>query len=97
MMEIPGSLVINWDQTEIHYVPVSQWTMEREGIKWIEITGNQDKHQITAVFAVMMNGNFLPPQLVYTGKIPKCLPKVDFPKHWDITYTKNHWCVMRLS
>ena len=33
MMEIPGSLVINWDQTGIQYVPVSQWTMEREGMK----------------------------------------------------------------
>ena len=49
MMEIPGSSVINWDQTGIQYVPVSQWTMEREGMKWIEITGNQDKRQITAV------------------------------------------------
>ena len=50
MMEIPGSLVINWDQTGIQYVPVSQWTMEREGMKWIEISGNQDKRQITAVY-----------------------------------------------
>ena len=37
MMEIPGSLAINWDQTGIQYVPVSQWTMEKEGMKWIEI------------------------------------------------------------
>ena len=92
MMEIPSSLVINWDQTGIQYVPVSQWTMEREGMKRIEITDNQDKHQITAVFVVTMNGNFWPPQLVYAGKTPKCLPKVDYCKDWDITYTEKHWC-----
>ena len=61
-------------------------------MKRIEMTGNQDKRQITAVFAVTMNGNFLPPQLVYAGKTPKCFPKVDFPKDWDITYTENHRC-----
>ena len=92
MMEIPGSLVINWDQTGIQYVPVSQWTMEREGMKWIEITGNQNKRQITAVFGVTMDGNFLPPQLVYAGKTPKRLPNIDFPEDWDITFTENHWC-----
>ena len=90
MMEIPGSLVINWDQTGIQYVPVSQWTMEREGMKWIEITGNQNKCQITTVFGVTMDGNFLPPQLVYAGKTPKRLPNIDFPEDWDITFTENH-------
>ena len=40
MVEIPGLLVINWDQTEIQYVHVLQLTMEREGMKQIEITGS---------------------------------------------------------
>ena len=31
MEEIPGDLVINWDQTGIHYVPVSSWTMAKAG------------------------------------------------------------------
>ena len=30
MDEIPDKLVINW--TGIHYVPVSSWTMEKEGV-----------------------------------------------------------------
>ncbi len=28
MENIPSDLVINWDQTGMHYVPVSSWTME---------------------------------------------------------------------
>lgn len=47
--EIPPTLVINWDQTGIHYVPVSSWTMEKEGSKRIELVGIDDKRQLIAV------------------------------------------------
>ena len=54
MMDIPACLVINWDQMGIHYVPVSNWTMEREGLKRIAVTGSEDKRQITATFGATM-------------------------------------------
>jgi len=38
-----------------------------------------------------MDGIFLPPQLIYQGESPKCLPEIRFPEDWDITYTLNHW------
>ena len=43
MEDIPESLIINWDHTGIHYVPVGAWTMEKEGSKRVEITGTDDK------------------------------------------------------
>ena len=58
--EIPLDLIINWDQTDINYVPVSSWTMEVEGSKRVEFVGKDDKRQITAVFGGSMTGNFLP-------------------------------------
>ena len=91
MEEIPSELVINWDQTGIHYVPVSSWTMAKEGSKRVEIAGIDDKRQITAVFGGTMAGDFLPPQLIYQGKTSKCLPSVDFPSTWHVTFTENHW------
>ncbi len=91
MEEIPGELIVNWDQTGIHYVPVSSWTMEREGSKRVEIAGINDKRQITAVFAGTLVGDFLPPQLIYQGKTKKSLPSVEFPSNWHVTYTDNHW------
>ena len=33
MDEIPTDLVINFDQTALHFVPVSKWTVEAEGTK----------------------------------------------------------------
>ena len=103
MDEIPDELVINWDQTGIHYVPVSSWTMEKEGSKRIEIVGSDDKRQLTAVFGASLAGDFLPPQLVYKGKTSRCLPVgVKFPSDWDLTYRiagyfhvdliSNGWC-----
>ena len=91
MEEIPPDLIINWDHTGINYVPVSKWTMEKEGTERIEITGIDDKRQFTAVFAGGMSGEFLPVQLIYQGKINVCLPKVKFPDGWDITYSPTHW------
>ena len=85
--EILDSLVINWDQTGINYIPVSQWTMAVEGSKRVENAGAADKRQITAVFGALLAGDFLPPRLVYTGKTFKCLPTVEFPNDWDITCT----------
>ena len=42
MDNIPPDLVINWDQTGMQYVPVSSWTMSKEGSKGLEICGIDD-------------------------------------------------------
>ena len=88
--EVPPCLVINWDQTEIKYVPVSNWIMAKQGAKKVEIVGVSDKRQITAVFAGTLSGTFLPPQIIYKGKTKACLPKVTFPTDWHITFSHNH-------
>ena len=49
-------LPVNWDHTGLKYVPVSSWAMAKEDSKQVEISGNDDKHQITAVFAVTLDG-----------------------------------------
>lgn len=70
MEEIPAELILNWDQTGIKMVPSSSWTMERKGVKRVEMTGVDDKRQITAVFCGSLIRDFLPVQLVYKGKTP---------------------------
>ena len=90
--KIPPALIINWDQTAINYVPPASWTMEVQGSKRVDLAGKDDKREITACFAGSMEGNFLPPQLVYEGKTPRCLPQVNFPNDWHVTYSPTHWC-----
>jgi len=92
MDEIPAQSIVNWDQTGINYIPVSNWTMEQAGSKCVEVVGKDDKRQIIALFRCIMSGDFLPPQLVYQGKTNRCLPQYAFSSSWDITFTENHWC-----
>ena len=54
---------------------ISSWTMEKEGVKRVEVTGKDEKRQLTALFACSMSGDFLPIQLVYQGKTMKYLLK----------------------
>ena len=86
--DIPPELIINWDQTAIHYVPVLVNGGRRK--QRTEVVGNDDKWQITAYFAGSMVGDFLPLQLVYEGKTIHCLPQVEFPRGWHITYSSTH-------
>ena len=75
--EIPPSLLINWDHTEINNVPVSSWTKESEGPNRVEMVekGN-NKRQIMAVFGCSLTGYFIPSQLNYQGKTTRCLPHI---------------------
>ena len=65
--------------------------MNRKGTNCVGISGLDNKRQITALFACTTAGHFLPIQLIYCGRTPKCLPKVTFPSHWYIMCTPNHW------
>ena len=41
--EIPKSLVFNWNQTAIRYVPVPDWTMDKKETKKVKLAGLDDK------------------------------------------------------
>jgi len=65
--------------------------MEKEGAKTVPIAHNDDKRQLTAVLAVTAAGGYLPQQLLYQGKMPKCHPQVAFPDGWDVWHSEYHW------
>ena len=89
MEEIPGELVLNWDQTGIKLDPSSSCTMEKRGERRVEEVGVNDKRQITAVFCGIALGDFLPLQLIC--KSARCHPRYPFPLEWHITHSPNHW------
>ena len=91
MEEIPSPLILNWDHTGLKYVLVLSWTMAKEGAKKVSIAGIEDKCQITGVFAITLDGKFLPPHLIYQGTTAACLPRTKFPVNWHITCSPNHW------
>ena len=64
--------------------------MEQRGIKRVEMVGQNDKRQITAVFCVSLQGDFLPVQVIYKGKAMRCHPHFEFLPGWHITHSPNH-------
>jgi hypothetical protein len=93
MEEIPLELIMNWDQTSIRIVPstCNTWTMDKQGVKQVEIGGSGDKRLITAIFCGSIVGDVLPIQVFYKGKTARCHPRFKFPPKWDITHSSKHW------
>ena len=91
MEEIPDDMVLNWDQTAIKYIPLSNWTVDKEGSKWVKVVGIDNKCQIKTTFVASLSDHFLPVQLLYEGKPTKCHPTVEFLEGWRVTHTPNHW------
>ena len=89
--KVPSELVINWDQTGAKFVPTSQWTLAQQGVKQVDVTGLDDKREMTALLACTLSGSLLPPQLIYAGKTTRCHPVVGFPAGWDIWHSDRHW------
>ena len=89
--KIPSALIINFDQIGVPIVPVSNWTMELQGSKQVEITGLDDKRQLTVALAETLAGTLLPPQVIYQGKTDQCHPTYKFPSSWHITHSESHW------
>ena len=72
-------------------MPWGEWTLVQCGASQVPITGLEDKRQITTLLAATKAGDTLPPQLIYTGKTDRCLPKnVDFPTGLDVTCNPSH-------
>ena len=88
---IPDELILNWDQTGVHMVPIGQWTMSEKGEKQVKIIGSDDKRQITVLLCCSKSGTLLAPQVIYQGKSERCHPNIKFPESWNITHSESHW------
>ena len=88
---IPPALVVNFDEIPSKLVPVGRSTLAKRNITNVTIAGSSDKGTITATFAVSFPGHFLPPQLIYGGKITQSLPKYEFPKFFSFSVNPTHY------
>ena len=89
--DIPKELILNLDQTPLSYVSPGKYTFNPKGAKTVPIKGIDDNRQITATSTVSMIENFLPFQLIYEEKMPRCLPRFDFPADFNVTFSNNDW------
>ena len=90
--KIPLELVFNSDQTHQSYVSVGKSTMALKGSKAIPIKGITDKRATTLHFVVTLSNEFLPMQVIYSGKT-NASQRHDFKftKGFCITQNSQHW------
>ena len=89
---IPPELVLNSDQTPSSYVSVGKSTMARKGSTAIPIKGVTDKRAITLNFVVTLANDFLPMQVIYSGKTKASQPRdFKFPSGFCVTQNPKHW------
>ena len=91
--DIPAPLIMNTDQSGCRLVPSTAYTLAEQGSRQVTINGKDDKRGITALLTSTIEGQLLPPQLVYEGTTKRCHPpnSAIFPPEWDLTQTSNHW------
>ena len=56
---IPGSMIINIDQTPLKYVPTSNFTLAEKGATSVTMEGRSDKRCITGTFSITFRNEFL--------------------------------------
>ena len=76
--DIPKELILNLHQTPLSYASPGKHAFNPKGAKTVSIKGIDDKRQFTATFTVSMTGKFLPSQLIFEGKMPRCITRFDF-------------------
>ena len=85
------SLILNFDQTPLGFTSPSKVTFTEKNSQNVPVANIDDKRTITGTFTVSLDGQFLPIQLIYTGKTDKCHPTIKFPDGFDITHSSNYW------
>ncbi|KAI0703086.1 hypothetical protein C8Q76DRAFT_568687, partial [Earliella scabrosa] len=73
--DIPSSLYVNTDQTNMVYVQGSKLTWAPVGSKQVSVVGTEEKRAITLCVSVANNGVLLPFQAVYMGGTYQSTPK----------------------
>ena len=57
---IPGSVIINDNQTPLKYVPTSSFTLLEKGATCVTMKGGSNKRCITGIFSITFSNEFLP-------------------------------------
>ena len=89
--DIPSALIVNIDQTPLKYVPVGDETMATKREHYVTIEGSANKRSITGTFAISLDRNFLPVQLIRGGKITRSLQWFEFLKDFSLSTNLKHF------
>lgn len=79
--DIPPSLFVNSDQTNVVYAPGDKMTWTDTGSNQVSLVGVEEKRAFTTMVSVASNGTLLPFQAIYQGKSDRSCPNRNAP-YW---------------
>ncbi|KAG1866768.1 hypothetical protein F4604DRAFT_1881797 [Suillus subluteus] len=86
--DIPASLYVNTDQTQVIYAQGSSLTWTKCGAIQVSTIGKDKKCAFTAVVSIACSGKMLPLQMVYEGATTKSCPRPT-ASHYDDCISKG--------
>lgn len=98
--DIPASLWVNADQTQVVYAPGNRMTWTQTGSKDVSVVGVEEKRAFTLMVSVAANGTVLPFQAIYSGATHRSCPDPDAPFYTEaisagfrlkFSGTKTYW------
>jgi hypothetical protein len=96
--DIPIYLFINFDQTQVIYVPGNRMTWSQTGAKQVGMVGMDEKRAFTLVVGVSADGSLLLFQAVFVGKTKASVPSAtDLPNVWSVHRSKEFREWMRIN
>jgi len=72
--DIPSTLYVNSDQTQVVYAPGDKLTYAERGSKQVSLVGGDEKRAFTVMVSVANDGSLLPFQAIYEGKTALSTP-----------------------
>jgi hypothetical protein len=79
--DVPSSLFVNSDQTQLLYAPGDKMTWTDTNSKQVELVGAEEKRAFTVMVSVANDGTALPFQAIYQGLSTKSCPSSKAPKY----------------
>ena len=84
-------MTMNLDQTLSKFLPGSISTQVKIGSTTILNAGSTEKKAVPLTFVINLNEGFLRIQAIYEGKTTRCLPRVEFPESFCLSFNEKHW------
>jgi hypothetical protein len=84
--DIPSSLYVNSDQTQVVFAPGDKMTYAEKGAKQVSLVGGEEKRAFTVMVSVANNGTLLPFQAIYQGKTALSRPSQTAPHFDDVIH-----------
>ncbi len=82
--DVPSSLFVNTDQTNMVYAQGTKFTWAKTGSKQVSVNGTEEKRAVTLCVSVSNSGVLLPFQAVYVGETAASLPSKKAPHYEDL-------------